>query len=808
MPSVSPLSHEVLARRCDPNAFQFETTADLAPLREALGQGRAIEATRLAVGLRRRGYNLIVVGPPGSGKHRIISDMLQELAQEMPPGDDCCYVYDFAEPRRPRPLRLPSGRGKELVADMTRLVDELKASLPAALEGDEYHSRSQQIREELTDRAEGVFARVAEQAKRVGIKMLRGPAGIAFLPTADGQVLTPEAFKNLPEEQREETTRRIEHLQEQIQTHLREVPRWAKEARQKMYDLKREVSRLAVGNSIEDLKERYRDLPHVLSYLEAVAEDVVDRNDAFDDNDEAPDKALELLGGPDPFKRYEVNLLVDNSDARGAPVVYEDNPTIEQLLGRVGHRVHLGNLVSDFTLIRSGALHRANGGFLILDAHKLLSHQQSWQALKRALFAEEVRIESLGQLLGYSGPVSLEPRPLPLDVKVVLLVDRFLHVLLKKLDKETADLFKVTADFNERVERDEAQENSFARLLGDVARTHGARPLDRGAVARIIDESARHMGDAHKLSTSRRAVEDLVLQADHFCGARRGEIIGAEDVVEAVEMRRRRSQRVQQRIYEAIIEEMLLVDTNGEHIGQVNGLSVHQLSDSAFGAPARITATVRVGNGEVVDIEREAKLGGALHSKGVLILSSYFASRFAHVFPLSLRASIVFEQSYAGVDGDSASLAELLALLSALAGAPVKQSLAVTGSVNQLGVVQPVGGVNEKIEGFFDVCARRGLDGQGVIIPAPNRRHLMLKEEVVDACRRGLFSVYAVERVEEAIELVTGVEAGKENDAGEYPEGSVNARVQKRLHSFAMVAAKFAKLSQRVVGGSETSDDS
>lgn len=806
MPSLQPLSHDVLARRCDPNAFQFETTAELAPLREALGQGRAIEATRLAVGLRRRGYNLIVVGPPGSGKHRIITDMLQELAAEMPPADDCCYVYDFAEPRRPRPLRLPTGRGKELVADMTRLVEELKATLPAAVEGDEYRGRAAQIREELTERAEGVFTQVAEQARRRGIKMLRGPAGIAFLPTADGQVLTPEAFKDLPKEQRDETTRQIEELQEQIQTHLRDVPRWAKEARQKMRDLKREVSRLAVGNSIDDMKERYRDLPHVLSYLDAVAEDVVDQNDAFDENEEGQDKALELLGGPDPFKRYEVNLLVDNCDAQGAPVIYEDNPTVEQLLGRVGHRVHLGNLVSDFTLIRAGALHRANGGFLILDAHKLLSHQQSWQALKRALFSEEVRIESLGQLLGFSGPVGLEPRALPLDLKVVLLVDRFLCVLLKELDEETADLFKVTADFDERIDRDEAQENSYARLLADVARSHGARPLDRGAVARIIDESARHMGDAHKLSTSRRAVEDLVVQADHYCATRSGEVIGVEDVIEAVETRRRRSQRIQQRIYEAILDEMLLVDTDGAHIGQVNGLSVHQLSDFAFGAPARITATVRVGNGEVVDIEREAKLGGALHSKGVLILSSYFASRFADVFPLSLRASIVFEQSYAGVDGDSASLAELLALLSALAGVPVKQSLAVTGSVNQLGVVQPVGGVNEKIEGFFDVCARRGLAGQGVIIPAPNRRHLMLKEEVVDACKRGLFAVYAVERVEDAVELITGLEAGRETDGGEFPEGSVNARVQNRLHSFALVAAKFAKLSQRLGGGGASSD--
>ncbi len=794
-PLPQPLPAEALARRCDPDAFSFVTTADLDPLPEALGQERALEAARFAMGVKRAGYNLLAVGPPGVGKHRILNDLLERLASSRPPAGDLCYVYDFERPHEPRALSLPSGRGRVFAQDMKRLVDDLKAALPAAFESEEFRGRVQQIQEELTERAEKGFLEVEAEARENNIKMLRAPSGVAFFPTAEGQVLSPQAFKVLPSEERDRVTAKIEALQTKLSEHLRNVPRWAKQARQRVRELKREASRFAVGHSIDDLEERYQDLPEVLSYLAAVAEDVVAQSDAFEDGDDGRNP-LEPFASEDPFRRYEVNLLVDNGDAHGAPVVYEDNPTVEQLLGHVAHRVRFGNLISDFTLIRAGSLHRAHGGFLLVDARKLLAQPHAFEALKRALFSKSVRIDSLAKLIGLASSSGIEPQPAPLDVKVILVIDRHLYMMLRLLDSETAELFKVTADFEDRIARDDERELSFARMLADIANRQETRPLDRAAVARIIEESARQEGDAHKLSTGRRLLEELVIEADHYAAERGADRLEAVDVEDALAARKRRNERVEQRVHEAIVEGTLLVATDGEQIGQINGLWVRRMGDYDFGAPARITATVRVGKGEVVDIERETELGGPIHSKGVMILSSYFASRFARTFPLSLRASLVFEQSYAGVDGDSASLAELCALLSALSELPIRQSFAVTGSVNQLGAVQPIGGVNEKIEGFFDVCTRRGLGGQAVIVPAANRRHLMLRSDVVAACREGRFHVYAVERVEEAIELLTGVAAGAADTDESFPPDSVHGRVHQRLRDFALVGARFAKLGE------------
>jgi lon-related putative ATP-dependent protease len=517
-------------------------------------------------------------------------------------------------------------------------------------------------------------------------------------------------------------------------------------------------------------------------------------------------KAAVGAGDGSVLKRYRVNVLVDHSASTGAPVVYEDHPTYQNLVGRVEHVSHLGALVTDFTLVQAGALHRANGGSLVLDARDVLLQPFAWEGLKRAIRSREVRIESLGQALSLISTVSLEPEPIPLDLKVALVGDRLLYYLLCEYDPDFLELFKVQADFEEEIDRSHETDMLYARLIGTLARKEGLRPLDRGAVARVIEQAARIAGDAEKVSTHMRSVSDLIREADHWAGNTGKDRLTADDVQRAIDGRIRRAGRLRERVQEQIRRGSILIDTEGVHAAQVNGLSVMQLGELAFGFPTRITARVRLGRGDVVDIEREVELGGPIHSKGVLILAGFLGGRFAADRPLTLHASLVFEQSYSGVEGDSASLAELCALLSALSGLPIRQGIAITGSVNQLGAVQPIGGVNEKIEGFFDVCAARGLSGeQGVVIPAENRKNLMLRRDVVAAVEAGRFHVHAVESADEAIELLTGREAGELGEAGEpgedgepgeggaYPPDSVNGLVEARLIALAERAREYGQ---------------
>src|SRR5690606_19650713 len=552
-------------------------------------------------------------------------------------------------------------------------------------------------------------------------------------------------------------------------------------------------------------KERHRDVDEVLRYLDAVRADMVDSGDDFV-------RAVTGEGAPPglPFampvmqpggwgeallSRYRVNLLVDRSDGAGAPIVYEDHPTHQNLVGRIEHRPHFGALVTDFTLITAGALHRATGGHLILDVRRLLSQPFAWEELKRTLRAGEIRIESLGQSLSLISTVSLEPEPIPLDVKVVLLGEPWIYYLLSMLDPEFSELFKVQADFDDRMVRDERTTPEYARLIATLAREARLRPFDRGAVARVMDRAARLAEDAERLSTHLSDIADLLREADYWAGEQGRAVVTADDVQQAIDAAIRRADRLRERALEAIGRGIVLIDTKGAVAGQINGLAVSMFG--GFGRPSRLTARVSLGRGEVVDIEREVALGGPIHSKGVLILQGFLADRYAQERPLSLKASLVFEQSYGGVDGDSASSAELYALLSALADVPIKQGLAVTGSVNQRGQVQAIGGVNEKIEGHFDVCRARGLTGEeGVLIPASNVKHLMLRHDVVEAAREGKFKIYAIETIDQGIEILTGMPAGERDAEGRYPEDSINGRVERRLAGFAEAARRFAQLGR------------
>ena len=792
----APLPAELLHRRCDPSLLPFETTAELGDIAGPVGQQRAVEAVRFGIGIRAEGYNLFALGPTGTGKSSIVRHFLAQAAERQPVPDDWCYVNNFAEAHRPRALRLPAGRAPAFRKDMERLVEELRIAIPAAFEGDEYRNRRQAIEEGFKNQQESSFGDIQRRASERDIALIRTPLGLALAPVKDGEVVSPEDFKKLPEERQGELKHAMEELQKELEATIKLVPRWEREHREKIRALDEEVTNDAVGHLVDELMERYRDCPAVGGYLEAVRADVAENYGAFlpQGGEERPAMPARMAAEPErDFRRYRVNVLVSNGEMKGAPVVGEDHPTQPNLVGRIEHIAQYGALVTDFNLIKAGCLHRANGGYLVLDARKLLMQPFSWEELKRTLQAREIRIESPAQTLGLLSTVSLEPEPIPLDVKVVLIGDPMLYYLLNAHDPDFAELFKVAADFDYRMDRDGDTVLDYARLMGMVARQEGLRPLARDAVARMIEHAARLAEDAEKLTTHMASITDLVREADYWAAQAQAPVIAGEHVRRAIDAQVYRSDRIRQHVQEEIARGTLLIDTAGAVVGQINALSVLQIGRFAFGRPTRVTCRVRIGKGEVVDIEREVQLGGPLHSKGVMILSSFLSSRFAAESPLSLAASLVFEQSYGGVDGDSASSTELYALLSALAEVPIRQSLAVTGSVNQHGRVQAIGGVNEKIEGFFDVCQARGLDGShGVLIPASNVKHLMLRPDVVAAAENGLFKIYAVETVDQGIEILTGVPAGEKDERGEYPVGSLNRRVAARLAALARKARALA----------------
>jgi lon-related putative ATP-dependent protease len=731
------------------------------------------------------------------GKHGFVRAFLERRAAQEPVPEDWVYVHDFTDARRPRALRLPSGRGPALREDMRRLVDELRYAIPAVFDSEDYRTRRKLVEGQFAEAGEKRFGEIEEQARKRGVAILRTAAGVGFAPMRDGEVIEPDAFQKLPGREQERLKAEMAAVQQELQEALSGLPREAQRQREELRKLDRLVTATATRQLMDEVRARWADVPAVLEHLAEVEKDVVDNAEDFLPPPEGASAVKALLGGRGekrPARRYQVNVLVTRARGAGAPVVYEDHPTHANLVGRVEHVAELGNLVTDFTLIQAGALHRANGGYLIVDARRLLLSPLAWDELKRALRSKVIRIESLGQALSLNATASLEPEPIPLEAKVVLLGERYLYYALSQLDPEFPELFKVAADFEEEIDRTPEGELLYARLLATFARREGLRPLDREAVARAVEQASRRAADAGELQVHAETVADLLREADHIAGEAGAGTVAAAHVQAALDAQVRRASRVEERVRRAIERGVVLVDTGGEAVGQVNGLSVLQLGAHAFGRPSRITARVRLGSGSVVDIEKEVALGGPLHSKGVLILSGFLGQRFAAERPLSLAASIVFEQSYSGVEGDSASCAELLALLSALSGVPVRQGRAITGSVNQHGQVQAIGGVNEKVEGFFDVCRAAGLTGdQGVVVPASNIRHLMLRADVVEAAAAGRFHVWPVATVDEAVELLTGVPAGERDASGQWPEGSVNRRVDERLAALAEKARSFGR---------------
>jgi len=809
---IDPLAPDALRQRFDPSDFGFETTDDLPAETEVVGQDRAVDALDFGMNIDAEGYNVFAMGPTGTGRRELVEHLLEAQAAEEETPPDLCYVNNFDDEREPRALHLPAGRGCELKEDVDDLIEDLQTALPGTFESEEYQSRREMIQEEVREDQETALEDLQERAREENIALIRTPQGFVFTPIRDGEVVPPEEVESMPDEKREKVQNKIQGYQEELQEILRKVPEHQREARRRIEDLNEEMATLVVDDLIDELREKYADLDGVQDFLDSVRSDLLENVDFFvqaaqqgqNPQQQGPQQMMQQQGqqgggqqAPAPdgafWRRYRVNLIVDNKDTEGAPVVHEDNPNYQNLVGQVEQIAQMGALVTDFNLIRKGALHEANGGYLILEARQLLTQPYAWEGLKRALRNEEIQIESPGQALGLIRTLTLEPEAVPLDVKIVVVGERLVYYLLDALDPDMDRLFKVMADFDDQIDRDEEHEAAYADLIANTVDTKDLQPFDRSAVARVLEHSLRMVSDTEKLSAEVDEIRDLVVEADHWAQEDGADTVTDDHVQRAIDAQIHRADRLRDRVQESIEREKVYIDTEGDTVGQINGLSYLQAPGFSFGKPNRITARVRLGKGEIVDIEREAALGGPIHSKGVLILSGFLEGRFAQQYPLSLSARLVFEQSYGGIDGDSASSAELYALLSALAEVPLKQNLAVTGSVNQRGVVQPIGGVNEKIEGFFDVCEERGLTGeQGVLIPSTNTDNLMLRPDVVEAVDAGDFHIYPVETVDQGIELLTGVEAGTRGEQGAFPDDTINGRVEARLREFADRRRQFA----------------
>jgi len=822
---VKTLQPEELYHRCDPASLGFETTDEVEELTTIIGQPRAEASLQFGIGIQREGYNVFALGEPGTGKQTLTRKLLDARAADEQPPADVCYVNNFDEPHKPRILVMQPGRGKELAEDMKNMIEEVRNALRAAFENEEYQNRRQSIAREFQEKQQQAFEELQKKADEYGLSPLRTPSGLVFAPVKDGEVVPPDEFDNLSEEERKELEKKASDMQAEAQKIFQKLPQWQREIREKQKELNREVIGYAVGPVLEELRNKYEDNESAIEYLKNVEKDIIENAPALlqqegesqeeqgqgqaQGHQQASRMRMTAPGeGPDmespALRRYRVNLVVDNSRTTGAPVVFEDNPTYQNLVGRVEHLAQMGALLTDFNMIRAGALHRANGGYLILDALKILQQPFAWEGLKRALRSKQIKIESPGQMYSLISTVSLEPEPVPLRVKVVMLGIPMLYYLIRHYDPEFGELFKVGADFSYRMDRDEESQQSYSRLIATAVHKEGLRPFDSGAVARVIEHSARTVGDSQKLSMHMQGLVDLLRESDYWAGENGNGTVRKQDVQTAIDSWIFRSDRLREAVQEQIQRDILYIDTVGETPGQINGLSVIQLGDFAFGRPNRITARVRLGKGEVIDIEREVAMGGPIHSKGVLILAGFLGERYAVHQPLALSASLVFEQSYGGVEGDSASSAELYSLLSAISGVPIRQSLAVTGSVNQHGRVQPIGGVNEKIEGFFDTCKARGLTGeQGVLIPEANVQHLMLRRDVIEAVEQGRFAIYPVRTIDQGIEILTGMPAGEPDEEGNYPEDSVNGKVHRRLAEMAQARKKFLPLETEKKGETE-----
>ncbi|MFK5986160.1 MAG: ATP-binding protein [Pseudomonadota bacterium] len=808
------LATKQLYKVCDLSPLNINSSEDLKNLDEVIGQDRALNALDFGLKMSHKGYNLFVLGSEGIGKTALIKKLLKKKYNTGNTVYDWCYINNFEYPQHPKFLKLPAGRAKQLSESMEKLLKVISELISTAFQSDEYISKVQQIEKIINDQSDKELNDLIEEAKKEEVAVIRTPSGYTLSALIDGNVVDLLQFKKLPAKEQKSRNVSIEKFQDKLQDTMSQVPLLEQKGREELDLLDKGIATQLVEQAMFALYSDYEDVESVTQFLDEVKYDIINHLDDFYE-DEIPlsdDKKNKRkhISKTARFHRYLVNVLVDNSETKDVPIIFEDNPTYSNLLGRIEYlatynpkenenqsgdnSLGLGNLLTAFTLIKPGSLHRANSGYLLLDATKILLNPFAWEGLKRVLKSTYLTIEPLDELHGFSRNLTLEPKAIPLTTKVILIGDHYTYHLLKKNDPEFNKLFKVNVDFSEEFDRIEGNTHRYARLIAGIQRQEETTALSTDAIERIIEHASRVVEDNEKISLHIGDLRDLILESEFYFKtrsnkkAKKNNLVCAVDVQAALKARIFRDDQLRDSIYEDILQNIILIDTENSKVGQVNGLSVLQIGEFSFGQPSRITATVRLGDGGIVDIEREVALGGELHSKGVMILSAYLGHNYAQRRVLSIDATLTFEQSYGFVDGDSASIAELCALLSAIADIPVEQSLAVTGSINQLGEVQAIGGVNEKIEGFFEICKARGLSGlHGVVIPKSNEKNLMLNKEVVDACKAGLFHIYSVAHVDQALSLLMGMDAGARRKSGSYPKRSINGRVLRALENYSHI---------------------
>jgi lon-related putative ATP-dependent protease len=810
MPRQFPeVSVEELRVHIDPESLPFESTALLEPPDEPiLGQERATDAIEFGMGLKSGGYHIFIAGPPKAGLTYAARTYIEERARKEPTPPDWCYVNNFKEPDKPSRLKISAGRGKEFKKDMQELIEAVQNKISQVFESDDYSAKETEVHNTFENHRREMLEKLSLAAKEEGFTLQVSQVGMIIIPaTKDGLPLSQEKLAELSEEERESLKEKSNALQEKMKQAVRKIREAEASFKERHREMESEVALYVVGQIVEPYQEKYKDEQDAFEHLKSVQEDILENISDFKKKEESQQPQMPQFPAPQKeaaFKKYAVNVLIDQSDTKGAPVIIESNPTYPNLFGTIERQAWFGALFTDFTMIKPGVLHKANGGYLIMKALDLLKWWLSWEALKRALRDQEIRIEDLGELYGLFSTRTIRPEPIPLDIKIVLTGDPYLFELLHFYDDRFAKLFKVKAHMDDRMDRREESSLRFARIAGGFCREKKLRHLGRTGFARVLEYSMERTEDRDKLTLELADVSDLIREADYFAGLDQAQLIEKEHVEKAIEKRIFRSNLLEERIRELTEKDILWIETDGSKVGQINGLSILLTGDYEFGKANRITATATAGREGVVAIERESKMSGNIHTKGVMILTSFLKERFAHNKPLSLSATFCFEQSYGVVEGDSASSTELFSLLSAISGVPIYQGIAVTGSVSQKGEIQPVGGVTRKVEAFFDICRHKGLNGrQGVIIPEKNIRNLMLKREVIEAVKDGRFHVWPIRTIEEGIEILTGVDAGERRPDGTYPDGTVFQKVDKRLVELAEIVRKFVKEGDEAAKGGE-----
>ncbi len=797
---VRELAADEVRRVVDPSKIGCKATDETKPLGTIVGQDRAVRALRFGLENKVKGFNIYVAGAPGTGRTTAVKSFVEELAKLEPVPSDWCYINNFKNEYRPRALKVPSGKGDELKKDLDNLVKEARISIPKTFESRDYADSIENTSKQYEQKRNDLLEKLGERAKARGFLVRITPTGPVFIPLAGDKPITNDQFEALSEEERKQMLAKREQLETEMRETLRAIIDLERAFREEVTKANKQVVLYAIGHLTTDLKKKYKDLPDVITYLDEVQEDMIENYEQFIEKPQAqkgqqmaPPWLQEL-----PFRSYEVNVMTDNSKTKGAPVVIELNPTYANLFGRIEKETVFGALTTDFTMVVSGSLHRANGGYLVIPAEELLRNPLSYDSLKRALKNARIAMEEPMERLGFLTTKTLSPEPIPLDLKVIVIGDPTVYRLLYSYDPDFTELFKVKAEFDITMNRNKENMDNYTAFVCSLCESEGLRHLDSTGLAKLIEYSSRLAEDSKKLSTEFAQVADIIREANFYAVKENSKYIKDMHVKKAIEERFYRSNLIEEKINEYIADNIFLIDTEGSEVGQVNGLSVISLGDLSFGRPSRLTVTVGLGREGLIDIEREVKMGGPIHTKGVLILGGYLSQKYAQDKPLSLSARIVFEQSYEGIEGDSASSTELYAILSALSGLPLKQNIAVTGSVNQKGEVQAIGGVNEKIEGFYEVCKLKGLNGsQGVMIPESNIRHLMLKEEVVQAIHDKKFHVYPVKTIDEGIEVLSGVKSGAVTADKNFESGSVNDRVNERLKAMAETLSSFAEPAER-----------